>query len=79
MSTINGKPYLNFLCCVLWCHAFIPSHAPTLPPNTDSQMSAASDMRHRERFAFHLSMPYRKNVMTLIAARYTRTIWSQFS
>ena len=62
---IKGIPYLNFLCIVLWCHIFIPSHAPMLPPKTASSSKVDSGIRHRSFLAFHLSMPYKKNVITL--------------
>ena len=43
-------PYLNFLCIVLWCQTFIPTHAPTLPPSTANNKSVASEMRHLALF-----------------------------
>ena len=67
---IAGTPYLNFLCSVLWCHTFIPSSAPTEPPMIAIQSRVASGMRHLFDFAFHLSMPYMMNVMTLTERRY---------
>ena len=56
--SINGMPYLNFLCRVLWCQVFIPNHAPMLPPKTANHSSVDSGMRHLLRLDFHLSMPY---------------------
>ena len=66
---MSGMPYLNFLCRVLWCQTFIPSQAPTLPPITANPRSVASGIRHLERFAFILSMPYTMNVTTLMAIK----------
>ena len=61
-----GIPYLNFLCMVLWCQTFIPSHAPMLPPSTASVSSAASLMRHLACLALSLSIPNVKNVATFL-------------
>ena len=73
-TNINGMPYLNFLCIVLWCHTFMPSQAPMLPPSTAKPKRDASRMRQSDFFAFHLSMPYVRNVATLMTTRYTITI-----
>ena len=69
---MTGTPYLNFLCIVLWCQTFMPNHAPMLPPITAIINNVDSGMRHLERFAFHLSIPYVKNVITLMSSRYIR-------
>ena len=69
MARIAGTPYLNFLCSVLWCQTLIPNQAPTLPPKAENISSLASDIRHLECWAFHLSMPYKKNVTTLMETR----------
>ena len=66
---IKGMPNWNFLCMVLWCHTLMPSQAPMLPPMTAKPKSVASEMRHLERLAFHLSMPYMKKVTTFMATR----------
>ena len=67
--SIAGTPYRNLLCCVLWCQAFIPNNAPTLPPNAAHHSKEDSGTRHFDRLAFHLSMPYTMNVTILMAAR----------
>ena len=62
-----GRPYLNLTCSVLWCQAFMPNSAPMLPPAAAHQSKVDSSIRHLDRLAFHLSMPYKKNVTILIA------------
>ena len=54
---INGIPYLNFLCIVLWCQTFIPNHAPILPPIIASRSRVVSGIRHFPFLAFNLSTP----------------------
>ena len=66
---IAGTPYLNFLCCVLWCHTRMPSNAPILPPKTAHHSKVDSCILHLDRLALRLSMPYRKNVTILTVAR----------
>ena len=64
-----GTPYLNFLCCVLWRQVFMPASAPILPPKAAHQSKVDSGTLHLDRLAFHLSMPYRKNVTLLMTAK----------
>lgn len=69
IASINGIPYLNFLCRVLWCQTVIPNQAPILPPTTASPNKTDSGTRHLARCALNLSIPYKKKVITLMAAR----------
>ena len=67
--SITGTPNLNFLCSVLWCQVFMPSNAPILSPNAAHHNKVDSSILHFARLAFHLSIPYKKNVTILIAAK----------
>ena len=49
--------------------SIISNQAPMLPPSIASINSEASLIRHKDFFAFHLSIPYTKKVTTLMKAR----------
>ena len=44
-ARMQGMPKRNTLCSVLWCHTFMPSSAPILPPKTERSNSVFSGMR----------------------------------
>lgn len=44
----------------------MPANAPMEPPNMASISKVSSEILHLPCLAFHLSMPYVKNVMTLM-------------
>ncbi len=68
-ANTRGTPMVNFLCIVLWCHTFMPIHAPTEPPMAAIASRVASDMRHFPLLALYLSIPNKQKEITLTARR----------
>lgn len=75
-TSIAGTVYLKYHFRVLCLNTCIAINAPSEPPINAVIRRVASLMRHLLCIAFHLSIPYKANVTTLIINKYIPIILS---